>query len=736
MFHGTHYGKSVTRELDETLSCTTHNVDDAGGEVRGAISVSTHNKANNIVRTMQSAFNLDDRAPAALYRLNASSFPYAAKVPKAKPNGGWHSVDHDPTIAVGSAPSSFADMSLYNMTSMLEGYSHFAHETVTILQTGIEFLKEDAPLHTFADREQSDMSEIFHSAHAVMSACCFFTQYKSDLEVLQCRSTSAWMSVMCGKGCKAYGAEPVPLVKRDDTIEGMRDDDFAPSLMYAHQPEMDDNDENELGSAYPKGAQAFADPRILSGVDRLVTKISAVYDEMVLWAWQARERMKHLLTVVDGPHGSCFRNMRDHSLVGQLVRWIKAKHCFMATLTPLEALIVDTDLHGDWMTAVDAQWRHLPELFDEVNYGAMRRVGPRALRLPPIQLLAKLKLSYDFAAKTHFRSLMTHGDPFLYRAHLGRTSAESIIVYERGASGVQVNVEASEQLDPFLKTARFMTTPNGLIQNNVLNEDVVNMLMARLELPEVFKLMKSSRVFYQLCAKFSQYWVERAAAFLEKHRRAYPLVNARADLDAMLFRGEWLPRIEGNIFQRDYMDFYVLRATMVKLFEGGVTFCAHCLKETCFRSQLHGGRLMCTGCYEKFTITAEELKSSSSGVSRFRRLDWFRSVASLRAQLPSRLEYRPNRVRGTAATPVTLHAVVLFNKVAATLVLMQMSNLALAHSPQFSLDMQARLSESELRYVLGGPHGQLHEPRVVKLCSNYYKYCNRQYGVNKVTIKP
>ena len=108
---------------------------------------------------------------------------------------------------------------------------------------------------------------------------------------------------------------------------------------------------------FPKGTQAFAHPRVVSAVNDICQEVKEAYEQLICWVHEVRERMKHLCSIVEGPYGSIYRNMRDHALVSQLTRWLKSVKCAFVTFDKLTAMVVDADLTREWGDKVEAQWR-------------------------------------------------------------------------------------------------------------------------------------------------------------------------------------------------------------------------------------------------------------------------------------------------------------------------------------------------------------------------------------------
>lgn len=715
-FTATHYGTSVTNAFESSLE-PKHTRDNIGAACLKTLPLTTANKADAVLRTAVTSFAPEDRAPAAYYRLVATGFAYAGKMPHVDLRGNnFYAKMVNPTlVGPSSDPLQFVDMSLSNIAGMVQDFHAHAQTVHTIIMQGIEFVKEDADeMRMWTDPVQTDLSECVHSAYAVMHAATQFTHAKGEFESLQLRVKTAHISILCGEGVKHWGMEP----ESAHHPEGMQRE-HGDHYGIAAQADALDMQHGE----FPKGVQAFGHPRIAASVDVICQSIKRSYENLIAWAYETRERTKHLMSVIEGPHGSIFRNMRDHSLISQLTRWTRAVNCHFATFAPLSGIIVDADLTDSWISTVEQQWRQLPELIDEVNWTGADK--PRSLRMPPVHLLMRLKLSYDFSNRTYLRSLLTHADSFLYRQYMGK-GVDHAICYEPSFAGEEVSIVASDNIDPGVKQARFLNAPNGLFISSVFNHDLVHGLMDRLSLRAILNLMFSSRVFYAIASKNNRFWTHLANLFLIKHKAQIMLINGARMIHNIKFRPKDLPRLEGSVFEHHYHSFYCLQATLSVKAKKGVHFCIYCLAESAFRSSLLGGVVVCQSCYEKETVDISVIRNQRKRGSQ----EWFRQVNFLRTVIPWKLEHRPTISN-------KLHLEMIFSRDAFTLAMMQMSHLSRALSPALmTLDVKARLEDGvDIRYLLGGPHAQLREPPVVKLCCNFYKYSPRQYGVNKVTIE-
>lgn len=733
-FSNTFFKHSVTEELDFDLSITERDRDER------LIKTAVQRKGDTVLRTVVANFAPDDRGPAAMYRLIATNFPYAGAVPAVNDDGNnWYSAAQNPTISVPTFD--LTNMSLFNISTMIDDYNQYAQSVLAVSMQGLEFVKGDLDeLRLFSDSSQTDISELYNTAYAVTHACSHYTFAKYSVENAIMRAKTAYLSVMCGKGVEHFGADPDPIFTSDKMAN-------EPNDTYGIAAQADSIDMQR--GDFPKGAQAFAHPRVIASVDHICARVRASYEKLLLVANEVRRRVKHLCSVLEGPHGSIFRNMRDHALISQLTRWMRPVNCYFATFHPMSAIIVDTNMTATWQETVEQQWRELPEMLDELHIGgisACREGRPRALRMPPVHLLMKLKLSYDFHNRTYMRSLLTHADTFLYKSHIG-VNASTVCVGVQGnvsklsranaicmhgknfAEGcddlVEIAIDATDNIDPDVKSARFTNIPNGLFMSNAFNEDTVALLMDRVHLRTIMQLMFTSRVFYQLCSKNEKFWTVLSNLFLIKHRGKLVMINGDRMLENIKFRPRDLPRFDGGVFEHHYYNFYCLQATLTINYKSGNCFCVYCLKQSEFRSELLGGVVCCTSCYGKFTISAKEGKQKVKFADR----EWFRQASCLRTLLPWKLDHRPTRGN-------RLHMDVVFSREAYDLTMMQMTNLSRALSPQIAtIDLKERLQDTPIRYLFGGPHAQLLEPPVVKLCSNFYKYSARQYGVSKVHIE-
>lgn len=718
-FENSHYGQSVTEKValePEGYSAI---------EVPASVHQAAQRKADLVLRMMQSSFAPEDRAAPAYYRLVASAFPYASRMPHVSLSGNnWNSNALPPTFSMPTVgqPESFCDLSLNNMAAMVQDFMFYAQRVSVILQQGMEFVKEEVDeLRTWENFSQTDVSECFHAAFAVQQACALFTEAKLQLEVVQLRCKSCFNYVVCGEGSRSRG---------DELSMSLEEGDFYGIAALTDEMDMRGND-------FPKGLQAFSHPRVEKSTDLLAREIQRRYERLVVRVAETHDRMLHLISIVEGPHGSVFRSMRDYALISQLTRWIKATHVYFATFEPLHAIVIDAEMCRDWQESIAKQWRCLPELMDEVHLAPINASFARALRMPSIQLLQKLKLSYDFSNRTYLRSLLTYGDMVQYRSSLRKRPAAPLC-FESGADGVELAVRSSEQIDPFFKQARFMSTPNGLFMANVFNEDMVVQLMEQLNLMEVLRLMFSSRVFYMIASKQSKFWTRVTDLFLVNNCATFPLINDRRLKLNLKFNYDNLPRVSGSVFERHWYPFYQFIATLSTLARQGTSICNICLKETNFRSPMHARVPMCVACYEAQTITSFEIKASLVQKAKLAREDstvveWYRNVDVLRTLIPWRFEMR-SKAANSNSSGGTSCAQVVFQRDCATLALMQMDNLSRAISVDLTPDLAPRVSSVDLRHVLGGPHAQLNEPRKISLCANFHKYASRQYGSTKISV--
>tara|TARA_Y100000004_G_scaffold197177_1_gene270219 strand:+ start:2083 stop:4572 length:2490 start_codon:yes stop_codon:yes gene_type:complete len=691
---------SVTEFYDRSMAPLARQAEYAKDARETVNEIGGNRKADAILRKMQTTFAVQDRAPAGYYRLIASNFPYAGAVSRengadVKPHLVWPSSDL----------RTYSLTSLYNLSAMVDDMNSFAQRVTITIQQGIEFIKEDADeMRLWSDSRQTDLSECYHAAYAVQYMACKFSEEKHRLQSLHLRAKEAFCRVICGKGVAGMPPES---------------GDFYNIAAQSDAMDMASGD-------FPKGVQAFGHPRIVSQIEVITSGIKEKYVELLNAAVEVRSCTQHLLSVINGPHGSIYRSMRDHSSIAKLTQWMNSLNSYFATLTPLHAIVVDADLHSEWQRTVEQQWRELPELLDECHsvFGRTAKDGTvKALRMPPIQLLLKLKLSYDFSNRTYIRSLLTYADTFLYKQHVSGNGG-ALCYASTADDGFEFSVKATDNIDPSIKNARLMTAPNGLFVHDAFNEDVVVLLVQRLLLPEIMRLMFSSRVFYMLISKQARFWTHLTNMFLIKHRAQISISNGAPMLENIKFKPDYMPRLHGSAFSSHYFPFYCLIGTLSIRANAGKFHCNICLKLCQSRSPIHK-IVMCTECYHKHTITAIEAKKERTSETR----EWYRHSTVLRTLLDWQLENRPTLGN-------SLHMDMVFDRTAFQLAMMQMSHLSkvLSHA-HTNVDVLSRLEdEIELRYLLGGPHAQIREPRVVKLCSNFYHYAARQYGVAKVNV--
>ncbi len=723
-FSESYYGKSVTDELPSTLH-GDEDVDAVGESGYGALPSASSAKSGNVVRQLQHCYTPEDRAPSAYYRMVATSFPYASKVSKFSGQvtpPSYCKVLPAPGFALpSSAVESFCDASMFNLTSMIEDYMHYAQNVMVVVQTGLDFVKDaDSGMRMWTER-QTDLSECYNASIAVAHACASFTQAKFKMEVFTLRAKTGFATAMRGHG-----------IRHD--VEMYDDLEVPGELNYGDDdtplPTQADETEARQGH-FPQGPQAFSHPRIVRSVDALCLAIKTSYEIALLRAWQARDRLCHLLSIIEGPHGSVFRSMAEHAIISTLTSWMRTRHAYHATLHPLDTIVVDTDLTHNWKLSVEDQWRAMPELLDELAVHMPRGVGA-PLRMPPAQMLMRLKLAYDFEGVRMYRSLLTHSDAFHMRMHMRSLQNETAMrVFEPTPSGLRLSVEKSQKLDPWRQQARFMLVPNGLFMNHVFNEDTVCLLMNALPLPSVMCFLRSSRVLYMLGSRFAKYWVFTLNRFLIHHKQAYPVLGGDDIWTNIFFRDATLPRKDSIAFDAHYAPFYEVVCTLSSLARTGTYFCVFCLKESCRRSKLFRMQPICNVCYEKNTVTQSKLLAAQGKNAK---VEWYRCSDMPRTQLSHVLEFRPQVGR-------PYHMETVYNKDDYTLLMMQMHNMSLGLSPQLHADDAGHLriapqQESvEVRYLIGGPHAQLREPMKVQLCYNYHKYAGRQYGVDRTLIK-
>ena len=717
-FSATHFRKSVTEEFSSDLTCK-YDPQDCGDEGHNAIPLTVQSKGDGVLRMVQNNFTIEDRAPSSFYRLISCAFPFAGKLPKVSPRGNNWDSRALPTVFAGpsSQPTNLVDMSFCNLSSMVQEFQFYCNSVTTIIMQGIEFGPE-TDLQLFSSSRQTDLSECFHAAYAVMHACTQYTFMKYELERKILRSKTAFCSIMCGEGVKHWGID----LHTCGDLQGAMAREEGDHYGIAQQADGMDMQTQQ----FPKGTQAFAHPRVVSAVNDICQEVKEAYEQLICWVHEVRERMKHLCSIVEGPYGSIYRNMRDHALVSQLTRWLKSVKCAFVTFDKLTAIVVDADLTREWGDKVEAQWRELPELIDEFHLRRDVRREVRSLRMPPIQLLMRLKLSYDFNNRVYLRSLLTHADTALFRMHVGKATERAICYHRTPEEGVEIDIEATDNIDPSVKQARYLSVANGFFISPVFNDEWVFDIMNRLELLDLLHLMFSSQVFYMVIAKNNKYWTHLSNMFLIKHRTTIPLAQGDTMRRNIRFRPQTLPRFEGVAFENYYSAFYTLQATLTTRANQGQFFCAYCLAETSFRSSLIYNVAICTACYNKHTVTAIEVRKTKRTDDR----EWYRQLGFVRSMIPWKLEFRP-----TSANK--LHMDIVFNKNEFVLLMLQMSHLEHALSPTFGggLDIKDRMEGVHVRHVFGGPHGQLGEPNKVVLCSNFHKYAARQYGVSRVTMR-
>ena len=729
-----YYVEGITKRL----SLEMPNFERDTGHEDNNVSAAAGEKFDGALRIVTSPFNLEDRSPSAMYRLMACSAPLAGKLIKALSNVGWSRSALNPTfVPPTSRPIDLVDMSMHNVHGMVMELEQNAHRISLVLMQGLEFVKEDVnALRDWTDPHQTDVSECFHSAHSVQQAAATFYAAHAALTAQTLRAKTSFNSIMIGKGMIHHGADSDHLDKDELGGTGVlmprdREDHYG----VAAQADVMDIADN----AFPKGTQAFAHPRIAEGVDQLCSIIKKTYVELITCAFEVRDRSKHMLSVIQGPHGAIFRNMRDHSMISQLTRWTKSVNAAFVSFEPIDTILVDADMTADWEASIENQWRELPALYDEYRMLTPQervRSTLRSLRLPPIQLLCNLKLSYDFRNQTYMRSLLTHADMQVYRDNLWRLSSSATCFVAHDSDVPRVSIEASNNVDPAVKCARLMTRPNGLFLHNAFNEDAVQALMLRLELPEIMRLMFSSRVFYMLCSKYKDFWNRLSNLMLIQHNGKLAWINGQQMVNNIKFRSDDLPRFDGDVFNYHYQSFYQLQATLsinYSAYPGGKTFCVYCLSESCFRSKLFNGQVICTNCYGKHTVTATELwklqqRDNKKKFKEYEERQWFSHASVLRTRCVWELAHRP--MRGNPAK----HDIV-FNTVEATNIMKEFEHKANALSPQLTVpDLRPRLQDTDVRHLLGGANAQLREPQKVKLCANFVKYSARQYGVNRVQL--
>ncbi len=723
-----HYTDGVTKRFTSDMKYC------ARDEIKEMAEAAT-GKFDSALRIVTSPFNPEDRSPSAMYRLIACSAPLAGKLVKALNGMGWSRSALNPTfVPPTSVPEQLVDMSMHNLHGMVMELEQYAHRISIVLMQGLEFVEEDATeLRDWTDPHQTDISECYHSAYAVQQAAATFYATHATLTTQTLRAKTSFNSIMIGKGMVHHGADSTYLDTDELTLTGLlmpreRGDHYG----IAAQADNMDIAEN----AFPKGTQAFANPRIAAGVDELCRLVKQTYIELIECAFEVRDRAKHMLSVIEGPHGSIFRNMRDHSMISQLTRWTKSVNAVFVSFEPLDTILVDADMTSNWQASIENQWRELPALYDEFRLLTPQervRSTLRSLRLPPIQLLCNLKLSYDFQNQSYMRSLLTHADMSLYREHLWRVQPSATCFVAQDSGVPQLCIEATDNVDPCIKSARLMTRPSGLFLLNAFNEDAVHALMLRLELPEIMRLMFSSRVFYMLCSKYKDFWNRLSNLLLIKHNNKLRLINGARMIANIRFRPEDQPRFDGDVFQYHYSSFYQLQATLTINYcqpLDGKTFCVYCLAESCYRSKLLNGQVVCKVCYKKYTVTATDLfkRKLDGSVKPVDERQWFSHSSVLRTRCTWELEHRPTR-----ANPA--HHDIVFSAVEATVVLKEFNHKANVMSPQLVVpDLRPRLQDTEVRHLLGGANAQLREPSKVKLCANFAKYSARQYGVNKVQL--